>query len=507
MVPPVADAARSAAARLMELLGPRPGRLEYAVRIASICALTALVVQIYQTPDPALTVYVVFFLNKADRVESLILNVAFLAVITVVISFVMLVAMVVIDSPPWRTAAMAAISLGVLYLAAASKLRPLAPIIAMIIAYALDVLGTLHGGEISTRAQLYAWLFVGIPAGISVVVNLCFAPPPRRLAERAIAARLHLAAAMLRGPDERTRMSFAECLREGIAEIQTWLKLAAVEKTSPQRDIAALGHAARSTAAILLWVDVADRIEDAALDAVLRERVAQTLDDMAAVLMSGAYPVDIVLGPLPAGSPTSAPAANVWNHLREGIVRFAQPSPVAPHATDPQVPPAKRAGFLAPDASTNPDHVRYALKTTAAAMFCYVLYSLLDWPGIHTCFITCYIVALYTTAETVEKLTLRILGCLVGAAAGLAAIVLLIPSLTSIGALLCVVFAGALASAWVAAGSPRISYAGSPSRSSCACYREPHPASISRSHGIASSASSSATWWCISCSLASRPSA
>ena len=52
------------------------------------------------------------------------------------------------------------------------------------------------------------------------------------------------------------------------------------------------------------------------------------------------------------------------------------------------------------------------------------------------------------------------MGCLLGAAAGIAAIVYLIPSITSIGALMIVVFLGALVSAWVAAGSPRISYAG-----------------------------------------------
>src|SRR5262249_4824585 len=121
---------------------------------------------------------------------------------------------------------------------------------------------------------------------------------------------------------------------------------------------------------------------------------------------------------------------------------------------------SKPAGFFLPDAFTDPKYVRYALKTTAAAMFCYVLYTLLDWPSIHTCFITCYIVSLGTTAETIEKLSLRILGCIVGAAAGIVAIVYVMPSLTSIGALLAVVFLGGLASAWVAAGSPRISYAG-----------------------------------------------
>ncbi len=93
-------------------------------------------------------------------------------------------------------------------------------------------------------------------------------------------------------------------------------------------------------------------------------------------------------------------------------------------------------------------------------MACYFLYVLLDWPGIHTCLITCYIVALGTTAETVEKLGLRILGCLVGSATGTAAIVWVIPTIASIWAFLAVVFAGALCGAWIAAGSARIAYAG-----------------------------------------------
>ncbi|HET7837027.1 MAG TPA: FUSC family protein, partial [Variovorax sp.] len=123
-------------------------------------------------------------------------------------------------------------------------------------------------------------------------------------------------------------------------------------------------------------------------------------------------------------------------------------------------PEKSPGGFFLPDAFTDPEHVQYALKTTAAAMFCYFVYSMLDWPGIHTSLITCYIVSLGTAAETVEKLTLRIAGCLVGAAAGLAAIVFVMPHLSSIGGLLAIVFLAAFASAWVAAGSPRIAYAG-----------------------------------------------
>ena len=156
---------------------------------------------------------------------------------------------------------------------------------------------------------------------------------------------------------------------------------------------------------------------------------------------------------------------------RAGCRRFRQPMlarPQADHralcraaARNQRQPAAKPGGFFLPDAFTNPRHVHYALKTTAAAMFCYCLYTLLDWPGIHTCFITCYIVALATAAEAVEKLMLRVLGCMLGAAAGIARHRLRrCRDLTSIGALMGVVFAAAFASAWIAAGTPRISYVG-----------------------------------------------
>src|SRR5262249_37563229 len=90
----------------------------------------------------------------------------------------------------------------------------------------------------------------------------------------------------------------------------------------------------------------------------------------------------------------------------------------------------------------------------------YFIYSLLDWPGIHTCLITCYIVSLPTLGDSIEKLGLRLLGCVLGAALGMGAMVFVIPLVTSIAWLVAVAFAGALAGAWIAAGSPRIAYAG-----------------------------------------------
>jgi multidrug resistance protein MdtO len=460
---PHATSSSTSIADFVRLLAPRPGRLEFAGRLALICALTVLVTEIYQTPEPALATYIVFFLNRDSRTLSLSLNVVLTLLITIIIGVVVLVAMLVLDDPMWRVISMALISFGLLFLASASKLEPLASTIALIIGYALDELGLIQVGELGTRALLYAWLFVGIPAGVSILVNLLLAPSPRRLAEDAIALRLNLAAAMLRTADGTVRERFRECLHEGTHEIVEWLGLADREKTSPAGDIAALKKAAGSTIVLLSAIDVMDR-NDVTLPAGLREYLAKTLDKITVILKGGGYPTAIVWSPPEDDAPLSPLAAVVAGDIEDAIVHFAELESLAA-AAEIQTGKAttetgRKGGFFSEDAFINPEHIYYALKTTGAAMFCYFLYSQLDWPGIHTCFLTCYIVSLSTAAETAEKLVLRISGCLAGAALGYGVMIFLVPDLTSIGALMIVVFSGALAAAYVAAGSPRISYAG-----------------------------------------------
>lgn len=453
MARPARETARDRATYLLSLLLPSPGRLEFSVRLALICALTALVVELYQTPDPALTVYVAFFLIKPDRTTSIILSLVMVLVMTVTLLIILAATIVVADVPMWRVGLMTMLSFGLIFLASASKLRPITPIMALIAAYALDLLGTVQSGEVATRALLYAWLFVGIPAGVSIVVNLLGGPAPRRLAERALARRLRLAAVMLASQDQPARGEFDGMLCEGIGEILAWLKLAGVEKTASAVDLAALRQAATSTLQIMLLVDAANQIPGLCLHSATVINLTEKLNAIAAILTAGTYPIEIE--PLPAEPKVSPEAASWLAEVQDTIAQFARPPETMPA-------PVKKpsTGFLVADAFTNPTHVRHALKTTGAAMFCYVLYSLLDWPTIHTCLITCYIVSLGTAAETVEKLSLRVLGCMVGAAIGIAAIVFLIPDMTSIGSLMIVIFLTALASAWVAGGDVRISYAG-----------------------------------------------
>src|SRR4029077_1843576 len=122
--------------------------------------------------------------------------------------------------------------------------------------------------------------------------------------------------------------------------------------------------------------------------------------------------------------------------------------------------PPKPKGFFMPDAFTNPAHVRFALKVTFAAMFCYIVYAAIDWYGIHTALITCTFIALESTEATLYKGTLRIVGCVIGGALALLTIVFLMPHMETISSLVVVVACASAIAGWVSTGSERISYAG-----------------------------------------------
>ncbi len=99
-------------AGVLRLLEPFPGRLEFAIRLAVLCALTVLCAEIYQTPEPALTTYIAFFVTKRDRAESVVGSIIMLLLITLIIGVVILISKAVLDYPLWRVTTMTLTSPG-----------------------------------------------------------------------------------------------------------------------------------------------------------------------------------------------------------------------------------------------------------------------------------------------------------------------------------------------------------------------------------------------------------
>jgi len=131
-----------------------------------------------------------------------------------------------------------------------------------------------------------------------------------------------------------------------------------------------------------------------------------------------------------------------------------------PASVETQVPKPRPKSLWKPDAFTNPAHVQFALKVTFCAMFSYLLYTGIDWTGIHTAFITCMFIALESTEATLYKGMLRIVGCVIGGAFAVFSIVFLVPHMETIASLIVLVAAVSAIAGWIATVSERIIYAG-----------------------------------------------
>jgi multidrug resistance protein MdtO len=113
------------------------------------------------------------------------------------------------------------------------------------------------------------------------------------------------------------------------------------------------------------------------------------------------------------------------------------------------------------DAFSNPANLQFAFRGTLAAMVCYITYTALDWPGLSTSILTCFITALSTIGSSRQKQVLRLSGALIGGFIfGTGAQVFVLPYLDTITGFT-VLFAVVTAiSAWISTASARLSYLG-----------------------------------------------
>ncbi|MBB2200831.1 FUSC family protein [Gluconacetobacter tumulisoli] len=445
MARPAASPQRPALARIWRLAcDPAPGRLRYALCMAAACTATVLAGEIWQVPDIAVPALVTMALWQKDRVTNVIAGIAVNVLILVILVVLYGLIRLTLDHPMAIVVSVAVLSFCFFFLGSASKLKPVAYMLGLITVYGLIAVDEVPVGEIATRALLYTDLFLAIPGLVMIGLGLLICPSPKTVLGQAIAGRLRMAVALLRHPDDATRERARDMLHQGGAGMMANVKMAMLERIWTSRDLACLKQAAYSSIGVLALADAAVREGGQPGPAPLIE----TLERMAAIFEAGDYPADIVPPAVPSNEPALAEMAAL-------IAIFTTPT-----SQEQSSGGKKRGGFFFPDAFTNPDHVRFAVKGTAAVMTSYFIFKILDWPGIHTCIITCFIVAQPTMGEMISKLTLRISGALMGAALGIGSIIVLMPHLNDIAAFLVLIFTGALIAAWIKTGDERIAYAG-----------------------------------------------
>src|SRR5262249_28104925 len=94
-------------------------------------------------------------------------------------------------------------------------------------------------------------------------------------------------------------------------------------------------------------------------------------------------------GEAPGAEPVAITATGAARPLAGAITRTLRAIYETLAATPGRASPKDSAAagsphrLLAPDAFTNVDYVRFALKVTMAVMICYFVMDMTDWPGIH----------------------------------------------------------------------------------------------------------------------------
>lgn len=120
-----------------------------------------------------------------------------------------------------------------------------------------------------------------------------------------------------------------------------------------------------------------------------------------------------------------------------------------------------KPGLLVPDAFSNPEHMRYALGGTLAAMLCYILYVSLSWPGIATSVTTCVLTGLTNIGASRQKQLLRVAGALLGGVIfGIGGQIFVLPNIDTIGGFTLFFVGVTWIAAWIGTSSSRLSYAG-----------------------------------------------
>jgi multidrug resistance protein MdtO len=456
-------------------LRPTPGRFIDSLRIVAMVLIVVGIAEVFRLPDIALSAYIILFLSHREAVSTVLSAVISGAVALAAIAATILIFMLSLSEPALRIPLMAVATFAAAFLARTSSLGPLFFTGGFIVAYGLtfgdELIGlALQPATSGNAPQLelpeiifaspeealvltLLWMSVAfaMPLAVLIATNLLTGRDPARLLRDALAERLATAARFCaREKGAELELEAQALSAAGLHKLHNLAGLMHRGRRAPVASVSLIDAVGRLGLLLLAWLQVGENTRDALVPAAdfcgLAERAVRT-------------------GEAPSGEPTPIAATGAARPLADAISRTL--SMIAATLTPPATTPAKARGvarvprrLLAADAFNNPEHVRFALKLTTAVMTCYFIENLVDWPSIGTSVPTCFMVALGTAGETLRKATLRIVGALIGAGLGLAAILLLMPQMTSLGDLFLLLAPVTLLAAWIGCGSDRVAYAG-----------------------------------------------
>src|SRR4030095_9528113 len=167
---------------LREELGPRPGRAAACARITAGCTVTVVLAMVFEIPQPAYMAYVVLLLNSEEYVGTLVTAVGGAIAATLAVALSLLFFIVDASEPALRIPLMAFATFAAMFLTRTSTLGPIAFLAGFILVLTQTLIDVVPSIEALTRAVLWLWVVVMLPAMLATLIDLVFGRSPGTLA-------------------------------------------------------------------------------------------------------------------------------------------------------------------------------------------------------------------------------------------------------------------------------------------------------------------------------------
>ncbi|WP_035374352.1 FUSC family protein, partial [Pseudoduganella violaceinigra] len=443
-------------ARVRAELAPFPGRMDAVWRLLASCTLVIVCSMTLQVPSLTLSLIMVFFTAQENTVLTRMSGIALIIGSTLAVASSLLLVKFTIDVPMLRILGAALIAFCGMYFLRASKRGAIGFLVALIVVYAQSMADIYESPEVLTRALLWVWVASTYPIVLTMTVQRLFRPalPVRLLVEeyaRQLDEVVHQLDARLAGTAPPRFHSGR--VGQGVLAVQRQLAFAALG--NQERSMA------RAAAISRLHAAAAQLARQAPVDVSPDERIRMLAMRDACISLRDCLGHDAPfhLSAQDKGEARHSGAPRPILREMERALRAAASAESAANEPGAASPPQPQPAATASEANRLL-YAKFAFKAVLAAMGTYVIYTALQWPGIHTAMQTCIILALPSLGATTHKGITRLLGCCLGSLAALVATVFVVPHLESIVGLLAMSLPIIAAGAWIAVGSPRSNYIG-----------------------------------------------
>jgi multidrug resistance protein MdtO len=450
-------------------LAPYPGRANTVARLTIAVVLTFLLVMTFRIPNAAITLYTVFTITRESSSAAVKSALFSIGGVTVGVALSLVGALLLFDEPLLHFLFILGEFFLLFWLLRAFRQTSVPTNMGLAVYTAVLIWTYPYPAERHLEQTLWVWASLSLGCTVAVLVELIFTRTNAvRQIIMGVTERLDAVETLLRTYAQTNadiKGSAAHRITGlaivGTGRLRRQIRTARSNDTDFQQylselssAIALVGRLVDVSANMLLLSLRPSASDTIRLQALVREmaRIRQFIAEKRRPEVCENFHIDphVEMPLLPELEKTVALLPQVFTPAGEsGYTEVTSP-----------IDQTRWERFLVPDAWTNRDYIRFAIKGCLAVTLCYVLYTAVDWPGIATSVLTCFVTMLSTLGASRQKQILRLTGAAFGGLLGIASLVFIVPNIESITAMTLLIAAISSCAAWVAVSSPHLSYFG-----------------------------------------------